>query len=58
MYTAKSIKDIATLFEQNATNAENQSKATKAVIASRLLHREAIIWGQAAEILMNTKLEK
>lgn len=54
-YTAKSLEEIAEMFEQFSANVRNSPlQNTKRV--KELLDREAYVWAEAARILRETKL--
>lgn len=55
-YRAKSLAEIAGLFEQNAEQARSAAKRARTVKESLMASREAVIWEQAANVLHNTTL--
>jgi hypothetical protein len=56
-YTAESLDDIAIHFDHMAAEANLRARLT-AGTEKKLLHREAVIWGQAASTLRQTALSK
>jgi hypothetical protein len=58
LYSASSLEDIASLFDQRAAIANQQSKRTTVLKHAALYDREASVWHTAAAILRDTDLKK